>query len=110
MRNDLDETLSRKYLIPERYHEYEVFLLEQFVESQCDPRMFSRVVNALRKSNIVTIGQLLNATAIDMIRVKGMGTQSHTLLQNALEKAVATEEWIYELGVNPRKEKVRHDR
>ena len=102
MSQNLDETLKKQYEIPERYHECGVYLLEQFAEIQGDPRLFSRVVNSLRKSNIVTVGQLLNATGMDMIRVKGMGPQSHALLHSALEKAAVSEEWAYELGAKPK--------
>ncbi len=109
MSNDLDESLNKQYSIPERYHGCGVYLLEQFVETTGDPRIFSRVINSLRKSNIVTIGQLLNATGMDMIRVKGMGPQSHTLLRNALEKAAATENWNYEVEAKPKPVKKKPD-
>lgn len=102
MSQNLDVSLSNQYAIPERYHDCGVYLLEQFVEIQGDPRLFSRIVNALRKSNIVTVGQLLNATGMDMIRVKGMGPQSHGLLHRALEKAAVSDEWAYELGAKPK--------
>jgi DNA-directed RNA polymerase alpha subunit len=109
MSNNLDESLSKQYSIAEYYHECGIYLLEQFIEIHGDPRMFSRVVNSLRKSNIVTVGQLLNATGMDMIRVKGMGPQSHTLLHNALEKAAATENWNYELGAKAKPVKKKPD-
>jgi hypothetical protein len=40
----LDESLSKQYSIPEHYHECGVYLLEQFVETIGDPRIFSRVI------------------------------------------------------------------
>lgn len=80
MNHNLDEFLKKQYSILGRYHDCGVHLLEQFVETTGDPRIFSRVVNSLRKSNIITIGQLLNATGMDMIRVKGMGPQCCTML------------------------------
>jgi DNA-directed RNA polymerase alpha subunit len=109
MSQNLDESLKKQYSIPERYHDCGVYLLEQFVDTQGDPRLFSRIVNSLRKSNITTVGQLLNATGMDMIRVKGMGPQSHELLHSALAKAAATDDWAYELGAKPKPVKKKPD-
>jgi hypothetical protein len=87
-----ERPLREIHFIADEYYEYDIRTLEQFLMEQDDSQLFVRIVNALRKSGIVTLGSLLNSNDYDLINIRGLGPNSYKLVHGLLSRAAGSDQ------------------
>jgi DNA-directed RNA polymerase alpha subunit len=92
METSEERPFRERYLIAEKYDEYDVRTLKQFLTEQDSNPLFVRIVNALRKSGVVTLGRLLDFNDIDLIKIRWLGPNSYKLLHELLSRAAGSDQ------------------